>query len=182
MDYGLFWVRCNSPRDDHYSDCYYSTKDSSIGYFNNPIAEWIIICGMIVGSLPFLYYLRVVRGNLSPIIHDSQVRWFLIVIIFSVVLVTFWVWNTSNSDSDDTVRHVAFNVISILTGTGYVTQDFGSWGGLSYCVFTLPDVYWGVCWLHYLALKFSIPSAGRVCEGPIKSIISAARRLHPILQ
>ena len=122
----------------------YSTKDSSIGYFNNPIAEWIIICGMIVGSLPFLYYLRVVRGNLSPIIHDSQVRWFLIVIIFSVVLVTFWVWNTSNSDSDDTVRHVAFNVISILTGTGYVTQDFGSWGGFP-TVFLLCLMFIGGC-------------------------------------
>ena len=74
----------------------YSTKDDSIGYFNNPIAEWIIICGMIIGSLPFLYYLRVLRGNLSPIMRDSQVRWFFIVIIASVFLVTCWVWNNSN--------------------------------------------------------------------------------------
>ena len=56
----------------------YSTKDGSIGYFDNPIAEWIIVCGMIIGSLPFLYYLRVLRGNLSPIVRDSQVRWFLL--------------------------------------------------------------------------------------------------------
>ena len=122
----------------------YSTKDGSIGYFDNPIAEWIIICGMIIGSLPFLYYLRVLRGNLSPIVRDSQVRWFFIVIIASVFLVTCWVWNNSNFGPDDTIRHVAFNVISILTGTGYVTQDFGLWGGFP-TVFLLCLMFVGGC-------------------------------------
>ena len=107
----------------------YSTKDSSIGHFNNPVAEWIIIAGMIIGSLPFVYYLRVVRGDLSPIIHDSQVKWFLVIVFVSVTGVTFWVWDDSIVGGIDTLRNSAFNVISILTGTGYVTQDFGLWGG-----------------------------------------------------
>jgi trk system potassium uptake protein TrkH len=107
----------------------YSTKDNSIGHFNNPAADWIIIIGMIIGSLPFVYYLRVVRGDLSPILRDSQVKWFLVIVFVSVTGVTFWIWDDSNLGGIDTFRHAAFNVISILTGTGYVTQDFGAWGG-----------------------------------------------------
>ncbi len=107
----------------------YSTKDDSVGYFSNSAAEWIIIAGMIVGSLPFVYYLRVVRGDIFPIIKDSQVKWFLCITFLSVAAVTFWVLKLSEEDVTDTLRHVTFNVISILTGTGYVTEDFGAWGG-----------------------------------------------------
>jgi len=107
----------------------YSTKDGSIGYFNNPAADWIIIAGMIIGSLPFVYYLRVVRGDLSPIINDSQVKWFLVIVLVSVFVITLWIWDAAGLEGMDNFRHATFNVISILTGTGYVTQDFGLWGG-----------------------------------------------------
>ena len=54
----------------------YSTKDASVAHFANPLAEWIIIAGMIVGSLPFVYYLRAVQGHITGIWRDGQVRWF----------------------------------------------------------------------------------------------------------
>jgi trk system potassium uptake protein TrkH len=84
---------------------------------------------MIIGSLPFVYYLRVVRGDLSPIINDSQVKWFLVIVLVSVFVITLWIWDAAGLEGMDNFRHATFNVISILTGTGYVTQDFGLWGG-----------------------------------------------------
>jgi trk system potassium uptake protein TrkH len=107
----------------------YSTKDGSIGHFQNPAADWIIISGMIIGSLPFVYYLRVVRGDLTPILRDSQVKWFLAIVVLSVASVTLWVWHETGFNAPDSLRHAAFNVISVLTGTGYATTDFGAWGG-----------------------------------------------------
>jgi trk system potassium uptake protein TrkH len=107
----------------------YSTKDGSIGHFLNPTVEWIIVVGMIVGSLPFVYYLRVVRGDLRPILRDSQVRWFLMVVLLSVASVTSWIWLKQDFDPESAIRLGAFNVISVLTGTGYATSNFAVWGG-----------------------------------------------------
>jgi trk system potassium uptake protein len=107
----------------------YSTKDASVGHFRNESAEWIIVAGMIIGSLPFVYYLRAVRGDLAPMWRDSQVRWFLMVVLLSVASVTVWIWLRQGFEPMDAVRYGAFNVISILTGTGYATTDFAVWGG-----------------------------------------------------
>lgn len=107
----------------------YSTKDASVGHFRNESAEWIIVAGMIIGSLPFVYYLRAVRGDLAPMWRDSQVRWFLVVVLLSVVSVTAWIWLHQGFEPLDAVRYGAFNVISILTGTGYATSNFAVWGG-----------------------------------------------------
>ena len=107
----------------------YSTKDASIGHFRNQAAEWIIVAGMIIGSLPFVYYLRAVRGDLRPIARDSQVRWFLAVVVLSVASITAWIWLAMEFRPPDALRYGAFNVISVLTGTGYATSDFAVWGG-----------------------------------------------------
>jgi len=107
----------------------YSTKDGSVGHFANATAEWIIIAGMIVGSLPFVYYLRMVRGELTPVLRDSQVKWFLSIVIISVASVSLWVWMVIDFSTLDSLRYSAFNVISVMTGTGYATTDYGAWGG-----------------------------------------------------
>ena len=107
----------------------YSTKDGSIGYFQNAGADWIIIAGMIIGSLPFVYYLRVVHGDLTSILKDSQVKWFLAIVFASAISVTIWIWYKLGFNAPDSLRYATFNVISVLTGTGYTTADFASWGG-----------------------------------------------------
>jgi len=107
----------------------YSTKDASVGYFNAPSIDWIITAGMIVGSLPFVHYLRIVRGDGRGLLRDSQVRWFLAIVTSAVVLVTLWIWTQIGLGSADALRYAAFNVTSVMTGTGYATTDFGAWGG-----------------------------------------------------
>jgi trk system potassium uptake protein TrkH len=107
----------------------YSTKDASVGYFNSPVIDWIIICGMIVGSLPFVHYLRITRGDTSGLLRDSQVRWFLSIVVICVALVSIWIVTQIGLGAQDALRYAAFNVISVMTGTGYATTDFGSWGG-----------------------------------------------------
>ena len=117
----------------------YSTHDASVGYFRNETAEWIIIAGMIIGSLPFMIFVRIVlkstRRDRSPILRDSQIRWFFFIVVLSVSGVTLWIWGRAGFDGPDALRSAAFNVISILTGTGYTTTDFGNWGGFPVILF-----------------------------------------------
>lgn len=109
----------------------YSTKDGSIGHFESPVVEWIVIVGMIVGSLPFVHYLRMMQGNFGGISKDSQVRWFVTIVILMVGVITWWVLHEMEYAPMEGLRYAAFNVISVMTGTGYATTDFGAWGGFA---------------------------------------------------
>ncbi len=105
----------------------FSTSDMSIAKYNNLNIEIVISVFMILGSLPFVLYLQMLKGNLSSFYKDSQVKFFLSLIIIALFLVTFWTYqNTASFISN--FRPVFFNTISIFTGTGYTTQNFNNWG------------------------------------------------------
>ncbi|AFX99535.1 cation transport family protein [Candidatus Endolissoclinum faulkneri L2] len=109
----------------------YSTKDDSIGYFNIPAIHWIVTFGMILGSLPFIHYVGIAHGDIRSILRDRQVQCFLMLVLIAVALVSIWITYYINLDPYDAVRFAAFNVVSIITGTGYITMDFSTWGGFA---------------------------------------------------
>ena len=109
----------------------YSTKSGSIGAFNSQLIDWIIILGMIFGSLPFVHYLAMTKGSYRDLIKDSQVRWFLVLLTILVLTIFSLLFLNGTYDWKDSIRYTAFNVTSILTGTGYGTADFGLWGGFA---------------------------------------------------
>ena len=98
----------------------FSTNADSIAAFANPTAEVVIIVFMILGSLPFLLYLRL---NLK----NDQVMWFLSILFGSCLLL----WLFIGEFSLESFRMVAFNTVSLMTGTGYTTYDIASWGSFA---------------------------------------------------
>ena len=108
----------------------YSTKNNSIGYFDNLFIEIIIIFGMIAASLPFIIYAKSFN-NLKSIFNDSQVRGFILTIFFSIFIITIWLNLNLNINFLESIRISTFNVISIITGTGYSTEDFSNWGSFA---------------------------------------------------
>ncbi|HSR54634.1 MAG TPA: TrkH family potassium uptake protein [Alphaproteobacteria bacterium] len=113
----------------------FSTRDGSVGFFQNAGIDWIAVVFMILGSLPFVLYLRAVRGNVTPLIRDSQVQWFLIIAAASVALLVAWQVLINGVRLGEALRFVAFNAVSIMTGTGYSTSDFGLWGAFPVAMF-----------------------------------------------
>ena len=108
----------------------YSTKSESLGAFNSVNIEMIIVFGMIVGSLPFIHYLTILKNGWKNLIKDQQVKWFLLILIFLISIVTFNLYiNGQNFFSS--LRVSIFNVVSIVTGTGFGTDDFSQWGGFA---------------------------------------------------
>jgi trk system potassium uptake protein TrkH len=109
----------------------FSTHDASIGHYNSAAVDWAISIFMILGSLPFVLYLRALRGNVSVLARDSQVRWFLIVVAGAAIFMAWWLWRNGVLPPLDALRYGTFNVISVMTGTGYATAEFDRWGGFS---------------------------------------------------
>ena len=113
----------------------FSTRDASIGYFQNPTIEMLIVLFMVIGSLPFVLYLHAARGNPGQLVRNSQVHWFLAMAACAVAAVAVWHAWENEVGMLQALRVSTFNVMSILTGTGYTSADYGSWGGFATSVF-----------------------------------------------
>ena len=106
----------------------FSNYNESIGYFDNIKIESVAIFFIILGSIPFIAYIKFLSGNKKIFLSDSQIKTFIKLIILSIVILFCYLLIKDNNFSLSNIRSVSFNVISILTGTGYVTQGFDKWG------------------------------------------------------
>lgn len=106
----------------------FSTHDASLGFFGNARIDMTATCFMLIGSLPFVLYLQVIRGRPTGLLRDSQVRWFLVIVTLGVGSVTLWLLRFEHNDIPAALQLAAFNVVSVITGTGYSTVDFSAWG------------------------------------------------------
>jgi len=107
----------------------FSTHNQSIGYFNSPGIEFTSIIFIILGSIPFISYVKFVKGDKNIFIKDIQIKGFLYLSVFTIFIMFIYLFLTKTEYTFlDNLRISAFNVISILSGTGYVTDDFSLWG------------------------------------------------------
>ncbi len=113
----------------------FSTSDGSIGHFDSAVIDAIVTCAMIAGSLPFILYLRSVQGHPRLLVRDSQVQWFFAILAAAVVLAALFLWLEAGYELPSAVRYAAFNVVSVMTGTGFATSDYWLWGGFAGPIF-----------------------------------------------
>ncbi len=113
----------------------FSTSDASVGSFNSPLIDAIATAGMIAGALPFVLYMKTVQGDFGALRRETQVQWFLTLVVGLVVIGTLWLWSENNFAPAEALRYAAFNLVSILTGTGYATADFDTWGSFAMPMF-----------------------------------------------
>ena len=111
----------------------FSNYNESIGYFNNASIEISSMVFIILGSLPFITYIKFISGNKKIFLKDVQIKSFLKIIIISILTLSIYLL-ISNSD-EFSLRSVFFNTISILTGTGYVSAKFDGWGSFPLTLF-----------------------------------------------
>ncbi|MFV2091789.1 MAG: TrkH family potassium uptake protein [Hyphomicrobiales bacterium] len=105
----------------------FSNYDASLGYFDSTAVESVAIVFMIAGSLPFLLYVRAFQGRLRDLFIDSQVRWFFAAVaIFSLLAMASQLQGQYGVEHG--LREALFNVVSLMTGTGYATVDYDNWG------------------------------------------------------
>ncbi len=114
----------------------FSTRDASIGSFASAQVDWIIIGAMIVGSLPFALYLQALRGRPAQLWRDSQVQVFFGVLLALVATMFFYEKAVEIEQGYlNDLRYAAFNVISVMTGTGYTNHDYSLWGPFAVTIF-----------------------------------------------
>ena len=109
----------------------YSTSDASVGHFDSGWVDGIITAGMFIGGIPFMMYLRVLHGDWRSLFRDTQVRAYTMVLLASVALISGWLMVSHDFSPLQALRFGAFNVVSIMTGTGYASTDYSQWGNFA---------------------------------------------------
>ena len=113
----------------------FSNYNESIGFFDSVSIEIFAMIFIILGSLPFIVYIKFLNGNKKIFFSDIQIKTFIKIIFVSVLILTIFL--TFNNSIDFNFRSIFFNVVSILTGTGYVNAEFDSWGGFPIILFII---------------------------------------------
>jgi trk system potassium uptake protein TrkH len=110
----------------------FSNYNESIGFFDSVSIEISAMIFIILGSLPFIAYIKFISGNKMIIINDIQIKTFFKIIILSIIALSTYLVII---DSELNLRSIFFNIISILTGTGYVNAEFDTWGSFTLILF-----------------------------------------------
>ena len=122
----------------------FSNYDQSIGYFNNAYIEIVSIIFILLGSIPFILYIKFISDDKKIIFKDEQVKLFFKLTLISILVLFIYLIIVNKSIFEIHLRSVIFNVVSILTGTGYVTKEFDQWGNFP-LIFFLILMFIGGC-------------------------------------
>ena len=107
----------------------FSTRDASVGAFDNPQVEFILIVFMMIAAMNFATHFLAIRGrDLRTYWRDMEVRGVIGLIVASCFGVALYVWlEGTYEDYPTALRHVSFNLVSMATDCGFASQDFDKW-------------------------------------------------------
>ncbi len=106
----------------------YSPKNASIGHYNNSYFDWIIILFMFLGGMTFVLFYQMAKGNFQDLRINTEFRWYLGFVFLFCGMVSLSLWNNNVYDGFwENVRFGTFQVVSLLTTTGFTTADYEVW-------------------------------------------------------
>ncbi|MEA3283057.1 MAG: TrkH family potassium uptake protein [Euryarchaeota archaeon] len=102
----------------------FSPHSESIAFFHSPLIEYIVIFFMFVAGANFALHYWVLRGGVEHLFRDSEFRLYTCIVLFATLLIALVLWSTHGFDS---IRLGLFQVVSVITTTGFATADFDTW-------------------------------------------------------
>lgn len=105
----------------------FSTKQDSIAYWNSPYIQYVITLFMFMAATNFGLLYAAFKGDPRKILHDEEFKWYTIIIIFASLIITAGLYLTDWAGLEKCFRDALFQVVSILTTTGFATADYLLW-------------------------------------------------------
>ncbi|WP_138379185.1 TrkH family potassium uptake protein [Luteithermobacter gelatinilyticus] len=122
----------------------YSTHDASVGYFHSDGVLWTGCLFMVLGSLPFAVYVKALIHRDYNLMEDPQIPAFLIILGVVISATTAWHYLfTENESFFHVLSSTAFNVISIISTTGFASENYLTWGGFAVATFFVITFFGG---------------------------------------
>lgn len=114
-----------------------STKNSSIGYFNSVSIDWIVTLFMFLGAVPLTLYHSLLATKDIHSLRSTQVAAFIKVLLIYIAIMTIWLIYNQVYEPMDALRYASFNIVSIVTSTGYNSTNYLNWGMFAATAFVI---------------------------------------------
>ncbi|MCE9688062.1 TrkH family potassium uptake protein [Shewanella sp. AS16] len=131
---GMNWFQAINHAMTTLSTGGYSTSDSSMAAFSNQ-AHWVGVIFMAAGGLPLLMFVQSIQQRSLSVWKDAQVRGFLLFLVLASCSLALWLWSSREIAPLDALRLASFNVVSVVTTTGYGLTDYSAWGAVANVAF-----------------------------------------------
>ncbi len=115
----------------------FSSRNISVGAYNNIAAEIIITVFMLICGANFALHYQLLKGNIKGFFKDGEFKLYIFIVTVSIILITFNLNGNIYNSVKESLRHASFQVASIITTTGYATVDFNTWPSLSKLILLL---------------------------------------------
>lgn len=122
----------------------YSTHDASFGFFQNPAIHYAGAFFMLAGGLPFVLYIKVLFNGKWDFLKDEQFTTLMLMLTAFTLILTIWLYFNQDYSLAQSFQHTLFNIISIITTTGFATTDYTLWGSFA-VTFFLFLTFLGAC-------------------------------------
>ena len=104
----------------------FSTKNDSIAGFS-PYIQYIITLFMFLSGINFALHLLTIKGRIKKVLNNEEFRLYLFLIVFVTLAITLILYNQNYGSFENVFRQAIFQVVSILTATGFATADYLQW-------------------------------------------------------
>ncbi len=167
----------------------YSTKNASIGHYGSAYFDWITILFMFLGGMTFILFFQMIKGEWKAVKINTELRWYISLLLFFCGIVSFILWKENTYTSPlDSIRYGTFQVVSLLTTTGFTTADYELWPQAAQ-MFLYAVCFIGACAgsttsgikiVHYVVIcKFMYASIRKIFFQPL-AVISIRLNQRPV--
>ncbi len=115
----------------------FSTKNASVAQFDSLYLDLVISFFMLLAGINFSLHYQMLRGKPLAFWRDSECRFFLGAVLVLTLIVSFDIWRTVYGSLGEALRYGLFQVMSIVTTTGYATADYEQWPAMSQLILLL---------------------------------------------
>lgn len=105
----------------------FSTKQASIAHWSSPFIQYVIVVFMFLAGTNFTLSYLALRGNFKTMVKDEEFKFYSLITLGFTAIVFVGLLITSSLGVEQAFRDALFQVVSILTTTGYATADYLTW-------------------------------------------------------
>ena len=167
----------------------YSPKNASIGHYNSAYFDWVIIVFMFLGGMTFMLFYHMAMGEWKVIKRNTEFRWYVGFLLFFCTMVAWILWKEDTYNSlGDSIRYATFQIMSLLTTTGFTTADYEKWPQAAQ-MFLYASCFIGACAgsttsgikvVHYVIIwKYMVASIKKIFFQPM-SVVTVQLNGRPV--
>ncbi|MBL0716222.1 MAG: TrkH family potassium uptake protein [Desulfosarcina sp.] len=167
----------------------YSPWNASIGHYSNAYFDWVIILFMFLGGMTFMLFYHMLQGNWRVVKINTEFRWYVGLLLFFCGMVAWILWKANTYGSlIDSIRYATFQIVSILTTTGFTTDDYEKWPQAAQ-MFLYAACFIGACAgsttsgikiVHYVLIwKFGVAAIKRIFIQPM-AVVTVRLNQRPV--